>query len=357
MAQMWDYSSQKKQLKVKRGLCAQAHGTARVVMATCDPSVADQQFEFTHGALRQKGTELCIEGDSNDNGEAWSRLATCKSQTPQQWLYNRFDLDEHLVPGAQLDAAFVLSGVDEGGFSIDVRNALMKALEQLDTNMTLVHVGLSTVSSAHAGSKRVRAEVRLVASALSEAETLKGIIVREMSSDEGRANFDSMMAAALPAQPNEESLVLHAMLQGDIEVIPMPGPGSANCKLSMWGNFAPCSKECGGGFKARVRTIVRPAVSGGKRCGALKQSQKCNEAPCVEQACIVSQWSGYAECSKACGTGVQKRLRRVMVQPTNGAPYCPDLEDSRPCHTQPCDIVASPQEVIMLGNDDRKLSL
>jgi hypothetical protein len=119
--------------------------------------------------------------------------------------------------------------------------------------------------------------------------------------------------------------------------------------------------QCGGGSKTRVRTIVKPAVIGGKACEALTDTQQCNDLPCVEQACVVSQWSVFGECSKTCGTGEQKRQRRVMVQPEYGGPSCPNLEDSRPCHTFPCPSVAlqssTSQEVVMLGGDDDKTTV
>jgi len=354
-AQQWDYSSDSKQLKVKQGLCAQAVGATRIVMATCNPSSTDQQFEFEHGWLKQKDTDLCIEGDSSEAG-AWSRLAQCKSQVSQQWLYNRFGLDEHLLPGAQLVVSLAISGIDQGGFSTNVRNGLMKALEQLDQNVTLTDVGLTTAAANC--QKRVLTEVRLVAKDVPAADEFKSALEQQMESDDGRAEFDSMLAAAIVPRPGEEPAALRVLLEGSIEVVPMPGPGSIDCKLSQWAVFAPCSKQCGGGSKTRVRTIVKPAVTGGEACEALTDTQQCNDLPCVEQACVVSQWSAFAECSKTCGTGEQKRQRRVMVQPKYGGPYCPNLEDSRPCHTYPCPSAAlkssTSQEVVMLGGDDDK---
>jgi chromosome segregation ATPase len=359
-SQQWDYNSETKQLKLKDGLCAQAHGAIRVVMAACNPNAPTQQFEFQHGSLRQKGTNLCIEGDSKGEGQgSWSRLSECKSQMSQQWLYNRFGLDEHWLPGTQLVMSLSISGVDEAGFSINVRNGLMTALQQVDQNLTLSDVSLTSATAND--QKRVLALVRLVASSDADADTFKSAFQQQMDSEDSRNRFDSMVAAAIVPDPDEKPLALRVLLHGDIDVIPMPGPGSADCGLSQWGTFAPCSKECGGGSKVRVRTVIRHPVLGGKVCGALKETQQCNAAPCVQQACVVSQWSIFDACSKSCGTGVKKRLRRVMVQPKYGGSSCPQLEDSRQCNTFPCtaDALQSSMtrqnvaEVVVLGADDK----
>ena len=52
-----------------------------------------------------------------------------------------------------------------------------------------------------------------------------------------------------------------------------------------WTDFTPwikCTKSCGGGSQARLRTCTKPKPAhGGKPCvGSSKESRKCNTQPC-----------------------------------------------------------------------------
>jgi hypothetical protein len=123
----------------------------------------------------------------------------------------------------------------------------------------------------------------------------------------------------------------------------MPCP--VNCKTSSWSEGAGrCSAQCGGGKKWLTRTIIRPAYYGGKPCGKLLKSQKCNMQACPRN-CVVSSWSDWGSCSKSCsgkaaGTrlqgAVQERTRVVKVSPRNGGQACPSLTQKKLCAVHPC---------------------
>ena len=66
------------------------------------------------------------------------------------------------------------------------------------------------------------------------------------------------------------------------------------------------------------------AKYGGKKCGVLKSTAACNTKPCPV-ACTVSSWGGWGGCSKACGTGGQKRSRRVTRKAKYGGKKCPKV--------------------------------
>lgn len=114
-------------------------------------------------------------------------------------------------------------------------------------------------------------------------------------------------------------------------------PCPVNCQHSAWGAWGKCSKSCGGGTKSKTRTITQQALHGGKKCENTRTSTTCNTAPCPVD-CKVSAWGGWGGCSKACGTGLQKRARRVSRRVANGGKTCPKLEESKKCNTNPCPV-------------------
>jgi hypothetical protein len=54
--------------------------------------------------------------------------------------------------------------------------------------------------------------------------------------------------------------------------------------------------------------------------------------------CVVTQWTGWTECSKKCGGGKTKRSRKIQVNDQNGGEKCPTgLEESAACNTESCE--------------------
>lgn len=175
-------------------------------------------------------------------------------------------------------------------------------------------------------------------------------------------------------------------------------PCPVACTVSAWSAWSPCSSECDSGTRTRSRTVVTSSGYGGDDCPVLSESQVCNTqacdsgkppcpvsewsdwssclgqcgkdgykerhrtlgaapsydtAPCpplsetstctvdCSPACIVSPWSAWSACTKACGGGTTTHTRTV-VSPTDpaavAAAYCPTLAETRACNAQPCPI-------------------
>jgi hypothetical protein len=115
--------------------------------------------------------------------------------------------------------------------------------------------------------------------------------------------------------PSEET---HAYIAGfgtpsPTPVTPTPAPTpfptleKVDCKVSEYGPWGECSQTCGGGVRFRDRTVTQKPLHGGQTCQAfpLRQQYNCEGAPCPGGECLYSGWS---ECTKRCGTGVQYKL-------------------------------------------------
>ncbi|XP_061184990.1 SCO-spondin-like [Saccostrea echinata] len=120
---------------------------------------------------------------------------------------------------------------------------------------------------------------------------------------------------------------------------------NVNCPVdggfSKWSSWSPCSKNCGGGTRARGRLCNNPVPKdGGKKCvGSYTQTQTCNS-----QGCAVNgnwgKWGAWTSCSNPCGTGKQTR-KRLCNNPAakNGGKDCVGVDtDGRYCNTQACPV-------------------
>ena len=66
--------------------------------------------------------------------------------------------------------------------------------------------------------------------------------------------------------------------------------------FSEWSLFGNCSKECGGGIRARTRTCTNPAPAhGGSDCeGATSETESCNAEACpgnITHVRIGTRWA------------------------------------------------------------------
>ena len=116
-----------------------------------------------------------------------------------------------------------------------------------------------------------------------------------------------------------------------------PTPAAIDCVVSAWSSWDACSKACGGGSQSRSRTVVTAAANGGAACPNLSETTACNEQPCPVD-CVVSAWSSWDACSKACGGGSQSRSRTVVTAAANGGKACPGLSETTACNEQPCPV-------------------
>lgn len=117
-----------------------------------------------------------------------------------------------------------------------------------------------------------------------------------------------------------------------------------DCKIGEWSGWTSCSAKCGGGIKQRLRRVKQRAAHGGKLCGAETESTGCGMEAC-DKDCGLAQWSGWSECSRACGGGFQQRGRRVLTSAT-GLGRCP-ADDSeyrlqyKRCNPKKCEAKAA----------------
>ncbi len=116
--------------------------------------------------------------------------------------------------------------------------------------------------------------------------------------------------------------------------------GKPPCPVSEWSDWSSCLGQCGkDGYKERHRTLGAAPSYDTAPCPPLSETSTCT-VDC-SPACIVSPWSAWSACTKACGGGTTTHTRTV-VSPTDpaavAAAYCPTLAETRACNAQPCPI-------------------
>ena len=65
-------------------------------------------------------------------------------------------------------------------------------------------------------------------------------------------------------------------------------------------------------------TTTRPVLS-----VAAAQPSKTDQDDGVPEACVMTEWSNWSECSVRCGLGYSERYRYVISEPKNGGQPCP----------------------------------
>jgi hypothetical protein len=118
------------------------------------------------------------------------------------------------------------------------------------------------------------------------------------------------------------------------------------CQVSAWGNWGACSVSCGpdgapGRMQRRARAVLRawPVRLGGAPCPALRHARACGHVPCP-LPCVVGAWAAWGNCTAACGAGngLRTHARQVLQRPRHGGRPCPPLQQQEPCNTQPCPV-------------------
>ncbi|KAL5272728.1 hypothetical protein ACHWQZ_G000802 [Mnemiopsis leidyi] len=110
---------------------------------------------------------------------------------------------------------------------------------------------------------------------------------------------------------------------------------------SEWGEWAECSRECGGGVHSRTRMCNNPApMYGGLNCvGVPTEREACNTQGCPVDG-QWGHWGRWDQCSEICGGGNQTRTRQCnRPAPRNGGAECVGNDhQSRDCNQKPCPI-------------------
>jgi len=108
----------------------------------------------------------------------------------------------------------------------------------------------------------------------------------------------------------------------------------ADCVVSEWRNEE-CSASCNGGTGIQTRSVVVQSEGGGKACPPLRIKQICNDEPCPVD-CSLNDWGGWSSCSAKCDGGVKERKRDVLTQPEHDGMPCLETEDEEACNIQSC---------------------
>jgi hypothetical protein len=133
----------------------------------------------------------------------------------------------------------------------------------------------------------------------------------------------------------------------------MPCP--INCEQSEWSPFGKCTKECGGGIEQRSRNIVVKPDNGGEACGPSSDTQTCNVQSC-DVDCVLSEWTVWGPCSRACASGVQERAK-TEISPLEGNGKCAHHKDAERFEQQTCNTLECPPAPICVAMQDVVLAV
>jgi len=127
-------------------------------------------------------------------------------------------------------------------------------------------------------------------------------------------------------------------LQAEVPCNVAPCP--VDCVLEDWSGWSSCSAECGGGVMERTKMVVVEAKNGGTPCEGTEEEQPCGMQSCDED-CVLSDWTAWSTCSKACGGGSFRRTKEVQ-EPARGTGTCPEPDHEplrlnfEPCNDFDC---------------------
>ncbi|XP_053356007.1 spondin-1a [Clarias gariepinus] len=142
----------------------------------------------------------------------------------------------------------------------------------------------------------------------------------------------------------------------------------SDCMMSEWSEWSECNKSCGKGHMIRTRMIKLEPQFGGEACPEIVQRKKCKIRKCNQGSsnsderkkrkearkkrknsqgrqewidelagCKMKPWSGWSDCTKLCGGGIQERLMSAKKRFRNTQlSSCKDRKEIRACNVHPC---------------------
>jgi hypothetical protein len=110
-----------------------------------------------------------------------------------------------------------------------------------------------------------------------------------------------------------------------------------DCVLTPWTAFGACSKSCNTGTKTKHRSIITEAAHGGTACTRLTVSTVCSDFKCATD-CLQSDWSEWGGCDRSCGLGAAMRKRSVVTPALHGGKSCEHPTDARECKLAECPV-------------------
>uniref|UniRef100_A0A3Q3X2V2 Spondin-1 n=1 Tax=Mola mola TaxID=94237 RepID=A0A3Q3X2V2_MOLML len=137
-----------------------------------------------------------------------------------------------------------------------------------------------------------------------------------------------------------------------------------DCMVSEWSEWSECNKSCGKGHTIRTRMIKLEPQFGGSPCPETIQRKKCKIRKCrtkakderggggkrrrrgkqgrdaaveEQQGCRMQPWTGWTDCTKPCGGGIQERFMNAKRR-AKGAMMasCKNRKEIRACNVHPC---------------------
>eukprot|EP00930_Biecheleria_cincta_P001109 TRINITY_DN102274_c0_g1_i1.p1 TRINITY_DN102274_c0_g1~~TRINITY_DN102274_c0_g1_i1.p1 ORF type:complete len:668 (+),score=61.99 TRINITY_DN102274_c0_g1_i1:39-2042(+) len=133
-----------------------------------------------------------------------------------------------------------------------------------------------------------------------------------------------------------------ALMQTKICVVNR-GVVTADCRLSEWSEFRPCSASCGIGNRMRSRHVVSEGAQDGKSCEAdTIQAYPCHQLQCPPSLtgvasspvdCVFDEWSSWSACSPSGEPNHRIRSRNIRQHPVSGGHPClGSLQQVTGCH-------------------------
>jgi hypothetical protein len=132
-------------------------------------------------------------------------------------------------------------------------------------------------------------------------------------------------------------------------------PCPINCEQTEWSPFGKCTKECGGGMQQRSRNVLVKPDNGGEACGPASDAQTCNVQSC-DIDCVLSEWTVWGPCSRACNSGVQERAK-TEISPAEGNGKCLHHKDAERFEQQTCNTLECPPNPICVATQDVVLAV
>ncbi|KAK7081539.1 hypothetical protein SK128_018351 [Halocaridina rubra] len=121
-----------------------------------------------------------------------------------------------------------------------------------------------------------------------------------------------------------------------LAVVTITSTADINGEWSPWSIMATeCSKACGGGVNLKVRSCTNPAPEGtGQKClkmdGITRADTEWRSFDCNVQSCWALEWSDWGNCSVICGRGKTARYAVCGNETCTGAQFKEEIED---CNT------------------------